>query len=122
MEYARLGRNGPLVSRIAFGCEPLGGQDWGEVDEREAIQAVRTALEKLNAEFGTIVEKGHNIQVRLGDRDGHFVVPLLNAEVASETAAAGYLGHARPGLLKQLRVGRMALVVYLSGYLTIDAV
>ncbi|MDB4949649.1 MAG: aldo/keto reductase [Gemmatimonadetes bacterium] len=45
MEYARLGADGPLVSRVGFGCEPLGGTDWGAVDARQAEAAVRRALE-----------------------------------------------------------------------------
>lgn len=32
------------TSRIAFGCGLLGGDDWGSVDEADAVAAVRTAL------------------------------------------------------------------------------
>lgn len=34
-----------MVSRLAFGCEPLGGTDWGPVDLPAAEAAVRHALE-----------------------------------------------------------------------------
>jgi aryl-alcohol dehydrogenase-like predicted oxidoreductase len=34
------------VSRIAFGCEAIGGTDWGRVDESESLLAVAQALEK----------------------------------------------------------------------------
>jgi aryl-alcohol dehydrogenase-like predicted oxidoreductase len=33
------------ISRIAFGCEQLGGTDWGHVDEKNVIRAVRAALD-----------------------------------------------------------------------------
>jgi aryl-alcohol dehydrogenase-like predicted oxidoreductase len=45
VEYAQLGRSDLEVSRIGFGCEQLGGSDWGHVDETDAIAAVRTALD-----------------------------------------------------------------------------
>jgi len=37
--------NRPDVSKICFGCEPLGGADWGEVDLVEIAGAVERALE-----------------------------------------------------------------------------
>ena len=45
MKYTRLGKTELVISRIGFGCEPLGGTDWGEVDEGLAIAAVSRALE-----------------------------------------------------------------------------
>jgi len=45
MEYIRLGQTDLWISRIGFGCEPLGGTDWGEVDEGLAMSAVSRALE-----------------------------------------------------------------------------
>jgi len=44
MDYIELGRQGPRVSRIAFGNWSSGG-DWGDVDRQAAIAAVRRALE-----------------------------------------------------------------------------
>ena len=46
MEYRRLGNTDLSVSRIAFGCEAIGGTDWGQVNEKESLRAVRTALDK----------------------------------------------------------------------------
>lgn len=44
MEYTKLG--GDLrISRIGFGCEPLGGTDWGNVDKEQATAAVHKALD-----------------------------------------------------------------------------
>jgi myo-inositol catabolism protein IolS len=34
-----------MVSRIAFGCEPMGGNDWGVVNDRESFAAVKRALD-----------------------------------------------------------------------------
>lgn len=45
MEYALLGQSDLKVSRLGFGCEPLGGMDWGEVDEDAALAAVSRALD-----------------------------------------------------------------------------
>lgn len=45
MEYVRLGRTDLRVSRVAFGCEPLGGVDWGPTDEAAGIAAVRAAID-----------------------------------------------------------------------------
>ena len=45
MEYVRLGQTDLQISRIGFGCEPLGGTDWGEVDENLAMAGVSRALE-----------------------------------------------------------------------------
>ena len=45
MQYTRLGNDGLVVSRVAFGCEPLGGADWGSFDIREVMNAVRTAVD-----------------------------------------------------------------------------
>ncbi|MHB9035044.1 MAG: aldo/keto reductase [Armatimonadota bacterium] len=45
MEYLPLVSGGPKVSRVAFGCEPLGGTDWGTVDDDLTIAAVHRALD-----------------------------------------------------------------------------
>jgi len=45
VEYVRLENTDLVVSRIGLGCEPLGGADWGYVDERSAEAAVHKALD-----------------------------------------------------------------------------
>jgi aryl-alcohol dehydrogenase-like predicted oxidoreductase len=45
MEYIQLSNTDLEVSRIGFGSEPLGGTDWGYVDESRAIKAVEQALD-----------------------------------------------------------------------------
>ena len=43
-ETVPLGTSGVEVSRLGFGCCPMGGHGWGRTDEREMIDAVRSAL------------------------------------------------------------------------------
>lgn len=45
MDYACLGSTGILVSRIGLGCEILGGTDWGNIDQEQAVMAVRRAID-----------------------------------------------------------------------------
>lgn len=45
MECVRLSRIDLIISRVGFGCEPLGGADWGYVDESDAVAAVSRALD-----------------------------------------------------------------------------
>jgi aryl-alcohol dehydrogenase-like predicted oxidoreductase len=45
MEYTKLTHTDLVISRLGFGCEPLGGTDWGEVDTAAAAAAVSRALE-----------------------------------------------------------------------------
>jgi len=45
VEYARLGASDLHVSRVAFGCEQLGGVDWGTYDRQAVILAVKRALD-----------------------------------------------------------------------------
>lgn len=44
MNYRKFGRTGWQVSEIGFGAWAIGG-DWGQVDDREAIAALHTALD-----------------------------------------------------------------------------
>lgn len=46
MEYTKLESCDLLVSRIGFGCEQLGGFDWGHVDAGDVVEAVHTALDR----------------------------------------------------------------------------
>lgn len=45
MEYVALGNSGLSVSRIGFGCEPLGGFQWGKVDIQAIQNGIKAALE-----------------------------------------------------------------------------
>ena len=45
MDYCRLGGSDLLVSRLGFGCCPLGGYGWGKVCAEEMAKAVSVALD-----------------------------------------------------------------------------
>jgi aryl-alcohol dehydrogenase-like predicted oxidoreductase len=48
MEFRRLGTDGPIVSRIAFGCFSMGGAGvwgWDGIDDNDSVAAVHRALE-----------------------------------------------------------------------------
>jgi aryl-alcohol dehydrogenase-like predicted oxidoreductase len=45
MEYRRLGRSGPEVSAIGFGCWEMGGSGYGVTDEAEVARAVHRAID-----------------------------------------------------------------------------
>ena len=46
MEYVKLAGSDLVASRVGFGCEQLGGFDWGVVDSRSVVEAVRVALDR----------------------------------------------------------------------------
>ena len=46
MEYIKLRGTDVRISRIGFGCCPMGGYDWGETHEDDFIYAVHHALDK----------------------------------------------------------------------------
>jgi aryl-alcohol dehydrogenase-like predicted oxidoreductase len=126
MEYAELGRSGLRVSRVGFGCEPLGGTDWGAVDAREAEGAVRRALELGINLFDTADAYGlgrseEALSAALGERR-HDVVIVSKFGIAWEQqpggrartwkdASPGRVARALEGSLRRLRVDR--LPVYL---------
>jgi aryl-alcohol dehydrogenase-like predicted oxidoreductase len=93
MEYAALGRSGPRVSRVGFGCEPLGGTDWGAVDAKEAEAAVRRALELGINLFDTADAYGlgrseEALSAALGERR-HDVVIVSKFGIAWEIQPGG---------------------------------
>jgi aryl-alcohol dehydrogenase-like predicted oxidoreductase len=45
MEYLQLASSGLKISRIGFGCAAISGYDYGKVDDRESIDAIRKAWE-----------------------------------------------------------------------------
>jgi aryl-alcohol dehydrogenase-like predicted oxidoreductase len=45
MQYAKLGSSGIEVSEVCLGTWAMGGRDWGEVEDRQSIEAIRTAVE-----------------------------------------------------------------------------
>lgn len=45
MRYQPLGSTGDNISQIGFGCAPMGGYDYGHVDDQDSIKAVHKALD-----------------------------------------------------------------------------
>ena len=45
MEYVKLQNTDLTISKLGFGCEPAGGTDWGKVNDRDSIAAIRRAVE-----------------------------------------------------------------------------
>ncbi|MEI7752361.1 MAG: aldo/keto reductase [Candidatus Omnitrophota bacterium] len=45
MDYIKLGLTELRISRIGFGCAPMGGYDYGPVDDQNSIRAVHKALD-----------------------------------------------------------------------------
>ncbi len=44
MEYVKLHNTDLKISRLIFGCEPLGGTDWGKIDENLLEKAINQAV------------------------------------------------------------------------------
>lgn len=44
MNYRRMGESDLVVSEIGYGCWPMGGEDYGAIDDRETAQAVDRAI------------------------------------------------------------------------------
>jgi aryl-alcohol dehydrogenase-like predicted oxidoreductase len=104
-----MGDEAPL-SRICFGCEPLGGTDWGEVDLKAIADAIEAALEIGINFFDTAAVYGLGLsEERLANILGcrrHDVVIATKGGLAWTTGAAG--GRAtvsRDSSPRQLRIG-----------------
>ncbi len=66
MIYNQLGKTGLTVSKLGFGCAPLGNQ-YGDIEDREAIQAVHAALDHGITFFDTSPFYGRTLsEIRLG--------------------------------------------------------
>jgi L-galactose dehydrogenase len=67
MIYQTLGKTGLKVSKMGFGCAPLGNQ-YGDVDDHEAIRAVHAAIESGINFFDTSTYYGMGLsEMRLGE-------------------------------------------------------
>ncbi len=45
MQYVRLGKRGPMVSRMGFGAWAIGGMNWGPTDDAVSLSALNAALD-----------------------------------------------------------------------------
>lgn len=59
MAYRHVGRSELVVSAIGFGCWPMGGTQYGPVDDQEVTRAVHRALELGITCFDTAPAYGH---------------------------------------------------------------
>lgn len=125
MEFTTLGRTDLRVSRLTFGCEVLGGYDWGKVDDKDSIAAVRQALELGINFFDTADVYGLGrseelLSKALGSQRHKVVIATkfgVNwSSVASEGRAKTFLDaspkrvvEALEGSLKRLRIDSVAL-------------
>lgn len=45
MKTTSLGQSGIVASRIGFGCDPMGGHNWGDVDRAELLRSIDASLD-----------------------------------------------------------------------------
>ncbi len=78
MQYQHLSGSSLRVSRIGFGCWPIGGHGWGQVDDAASMAAVQAAIETGITFFDTADAYGfgrsEEILARALDRERHTVV------------------------------------------------
>ncbi len=120
MEYRFLGNTSLQISRIGFGCWAMGGHGWGQVSDRESINAVKTALDCGINFFDTadVYGFGHSEEIlgkALGSRR-HDVVIATKFGVSWDEAAnigrncsAVYIMKAVEASLKRLNIDYIPL-------------
>src|SRR5918911_2796773 len=59
MRYRKMGASDLEVSAIGFGCWEMGGNQYGEVDDREEVAAVHRAIDLGVTLFDTAAIYGH---------------------------------------------------------------
>ncbi len=79
MEFVKLAHTDLVVSRLVFGCEPLGGTDWGNFDRDLARRAVSHALDLGVNIFDTadvygLGESERTLSAALGERRHDVVI------------------------------------------------
>jgi aryl-alcohol dehydrogenase-like predicted oxidoreductase len=119
--YTQLGRSALRVSRIGFGCWPMGGHGWGRVDDASSVRAVRAALDAGVTLFDTadVYGLGHSettLAAALGS-DRHTVVIATKFGVRWDAGGTtwrdlsdGWLDEALHGSLRRLQID--AIPVY----------
>lgn len=120
MQYVSLPRAGVSISRVGFGCEQLGGTDWGSYDREETKRAVARAVDLgINvfdtADVYSLGESERCLSAALGPRR-HDAFIVTKGGVRWEMRAAGaradcwfdsspdYLRRALEGSLRRLDV------------------
>lgn len=116
---------GRELSRLCFGCEPLGGTDWGPVDDAEIGRAVKRALDRGIDFFDTADVYGlglseERLSKALGQRRHDVVIatkggvswsqtdPLARAKIAYDSSPK-YIRAAVENSLRRLRLDVLPL-------------
>jgi myo-inositol catabolism protein IolS len=113
MEYIKLGDSGITVSRLAFGCEQLGGYAWGDIDLQETCRAVEEAVDCGINFFDTSDTYGpheseKNLARALGSQrknvviSSKFGVRLKDDKTAYYDSSPAWLDSALEGSLRRL--------------------
>lgn len=113
----------PELSRICFGCEPLGGTDWGQVDVSDIASAIDRALELGVNFFDTADVYGlgaseERLSEILGAKRHEVVIatkgglswadaPSGGRAIISRDSSPKYLGGAVEASLRRLRLDRL---------------
>ncbi|MDA9657593.1 aldo/keto reductase [Alphaproteobacteria bacterium] len=124
MTINTLKHSGLSPTRIAFGCEPLGGSDWGKFDIAEVRRAVQTALDEGITVFDTADVYGlGQSELELGKalgkkRHSAFIITKFGVAWKKESykraitykkASASYIRQALENSLKRLRIEAIPL-------------
>jgi aryl-alcohol dehydrogenase-like predicted oxidoreductase len=95
MEYRALGRTGWKISTISFGSWGIGGNEWGNTDDRTSLEALNKAID-LGVNFidtADVYGDGHSeqliAQVRKS-RSEHLIVATKAGRRLKPHVAAGY--------------------------------
>lgn len=135
MQYEQLACPSLRVSRVGFGCWPLGGHGWGPVDDGASVTAVRASLDAGVTFFDTadVYGLGHSEDIlsRALGSDRHRVVVATKFGVRwDETGATwrdtslAWLDQALDASLRRLRLDCIPLyqIHWHDGVTALDAV
>ncbi len=121
MEYRKIGKTDLKVSRIAFGCYPIGGHNWGKVKDSDSISAVRKALDLGINFFDTadIYGLGHSEEVLSKALDNCRKTTVImtkvglrwdaRRKVATHDLSAEHIKKSVEASLRRLRIERIPL-------------
>jgi aryl-alcohol dehydrogenase-like predicted oxidoreductase len=93
MDYLNLGGSPLTISRLGFGCDPMGGHAWGAVDAGEAARAIQEAVDSGVTLFDTADCYGLGESERLlgkalrGRRDKVVIASKFGVRVGAEGRA-----------------------------------
>ena len=135
MEYVKLGGSSITVSRLGFGCDPIGGHAWGPVDTDEAVRAISAAVDSGVTLFDTADCYGIGESERLlgralrGRRDAVVIASKFGVRIGGDGRtyydnSSAWLDSALDMSLARLGIDRIDLyqVHYWDGATPLDAI